>query len=922
MTDIQVASEPAGLAENTTFAHYRIVSKIGSGGMGDVYKAYDTKLGRSVALKLLRPELLRNPDKVRRFVQEAHAASGLNHPGIVTIYEVDQWRESGAGEATHYIAMEYVDGESLRKYLRRPSDLAGRLELLVQVAEAMAKAHSAGVIHRDLKPDNIMVTRDRLPKIVDFGLAKLVQPEVLLGSGNDEAATFSLHASRDGMVLGTVGYMSPEQVEGKPVDHRSDIFSLGCILYECVTDRRAFESNSIVDSLHQIVYSQPPPVHQINPGASTELERIRRRCLAKDPDDRYQSIKEVAIELREVLRTNSAGAFRPPPRHRWQTIATLGAVAIVVAALAVPLLRPKTGNLGDYRFTPVATSPAYEGFPSWSPDGKSIVYVRDVDGTLQVFVRSLDSPMTTQITRAARDCRDPFWGPNGNRIYYVSLAGDRDSLWSVGVAGGSPEVVHQNVYAATISPDGKTLVLLREVSEPGNFNLSLWVASPPAAEPKPLKRPPVTDRNVASAVLRFAPDGRKVGLWAAIRYPAQTATGFYRAFWLIPFPSGDPKEVPLEQWTGGRPFPFSWLNDSRRIVFGADQVSATPGMHLWVADTSTGNVRPLTVSNVNEYYPAVSPDGKKIVFSSEEEDFDLISVSTGDATVKPLLATSRSEKEPAWSPAKGEFAYVTNESGNEEIWIRSEDGRWQRPVVRGRDFDDGPSFLFTSLAFSPDGQRIAYQRWGRGRQHVWISPVAGGPPVPLIPMSVPQRPYEDTPTWSPDGNWIAFTAPASEGGFGLWKIRVGAGSPPVLLKESIVYPSVPQWSPRGDWITVDTPEGLSLLNPDGADIRLLSEETWLAQVWASDGASVYGIRMTENLHLVLARIDIATGNETFLADLGQSPPIIQPVQGLSLSADGKTLLTSMARLRGDLWMLEGFSEPEGFLQKALSRLRS
>lgn len=919
MTDLHVAS---GLAENATFAHYRIVSKIGSGGMGDVYKAYDTKLVRPVALKLLRPELLRNPEKVRRFVQEARAASALNHPAIITIYEVDEWTPA-AGEATHYIAMEYVDGESLRKYLRGTSNLNDRLELLLQVAEGMARAHSAGVIHRDLKPDNIMVTKEGSAKIVDFGLAKLVQPEGLLDSGGDEGKTFSLHASRDGMILGTVGYMSPEQIEGKPVDHRSDIFSLGCILYECVTGRRAFESDSVVDSLHQILYSQPRPVYEANPGASPELERITRRCIAKNPEDRYQSVKEVAIELREVLRAKSAGTFRPQRRHRWKVLPAAAALALTAIVVTAALLRRQPADLENYRFTPVATTASYEGFPAWSPDGKSIAYIRDVDGTLQVFVRSLDSPVGTQITRAARDCRDPFWDPNGNRIYYVSLAGDRDSLWSVGVGGGSPEVVHQNVYAATISPDGRTLVLLREVAEPGNFNLRLWVASPPTAEPKPLNRPPATDPNFGSGVLRFAPDGSKVAFWAAIRSPGPAAAGFALVFWLIPFPGGEPTAVPL-QWTigaGGRPFPFSWLNDSRRIVFGAERL-VTPGIHLWIADTSTGRVRPLTISSVNEYYPAVSPDGKKIVFSSEEVDFDLISVSTVDASVKPVLATSRSEKGPVWSPAKGEFAYVTNESGNEEIWMRSEDGRWQRPIVREQDFEDGPAFFFSNLAFSPDGQRIAYQRWGGQSFGVWISPVAGGPPVRLVPSGSGEREFQDTPSWSPDGDWIAFTAPTSEGGFGLWTIRVGAGSPPILLKDGIIYPSFPRWSPRGDWITVDTPDGLSLLSPGGEDIRLLSEETWLAQVWAADGASIYGIRMNEELHLVLARLNVATGEETLLADLGQSPPIIQPVQGLSISSDGTTLLTSIARLKGDLWMLEGFSESDGLVQKALSRLRS
>jgi Tol biopolymer transport system component/tRNA A-37 threonylcarbamoyl transferase component Bud32 len=910
-----------GFGEDATFAHYRIVTKIGTGGMGDVYKAWDVKLARHVALKLLRAELVRDPVKVRRFVQEAQAASALNHPAIVTIYEVDLWSDQRTSEKTHYIAMELVDGESLRKHLHQQKNLTERLEILVQVAEGMAKAHAAGVIHRDLKPDNIMITAEGRPKIVDFGLAKLIQPDVLFDASRDEANTLSLYGSRDGMVLGTVGYMSPEQVEGKPVDHRSDIFSLGCILYECVTGQRAFHSESIVDSLHQILYSQPPPVSEANPDASPELERIIRRCLAKNPDERYQSIKEVAIELREVLRTETVPATHRS-RRRWRTAAIAGALGIFVAALALWMVRPTGADLAKYHYTPLATSGAYEGFPAWSPDGKSVAYIAEVDGILQVFVRSVGSPTPTQVTQAARDCRDPFWDPDGNRIYYISLAAERDSLWSVGVGGGDPQVVLQNVYTAAISPNSETLVLLREVSEHGNFDLALFVSSPPGAEPTrfPMQ---IADNNFASGVLRFSPDGTKIGLWAAVRFPTDTSTKLNRAFFVIPWPEGKPRQIPLLRWwAGGRPYPFSWMPDSRHVVVGADRISDSPGMHLWVADSVTGKFRPLTVSNVNEYYPSVSPDGQKIVFSTEEDDFDLLNLPLAGGVMSPVLSTTRNEKSPAWSPARDEFAYVTNQSGHDEIWIRSRDGEWERPVVTANEYRDRPFFSLANLEFSPDGKRIAYQSRESDTYRVWIAAAAGGPPVPLVPLELERRDYQDTPTWSPDGNWVAFTATDASGTFALWKIRVGAESPPVLIKDQIIYPSLPKWSPRGDWITAETTEGFSIISPDGLQSRTLSEETWLTHTWSRDGAEIFGIRLAEDLHLILARIDIKTGEETFISDLGVSPPIIQPVQSLTLSPDGKTLMTSLARLKGDLWILEGFPQPERGVQKALSRFRN
>jgi serine/threonine protein kinase len=237
-------------------------------------------------------------------VQEAKAASALNHLAIVTIYEVATSSEDGA--PLQYIAMEYVEGISLRQYFHEKVALPKLLEVIVEVAEGMASAHAAGVVHRDLKPDNIMMTADRTPKIVDFGLAKLMQPELLSAVEGEGAPTLILPQSNAGMVIGTVGYMSPEQVEGRPADHRSDIFSLGCILYEAVTGRIPFPGTSVVEVLHQILNSEPPPIAEVSPAAPVAIDRIVRRCLAKDPDERYQSIKEVAIELRQVLRDRDA----------------------------------------------------------------------------------------------------------------------------------------------------------------------------------------------------------------------------------------------------------------------------------------------------------------------------------------------------------------------------------------------------------------------------------------------------------------------------------------------------------------------------------------------------------------------------------------------------------------------------------------
>ena len=286
------------LTPETTLSHYRIVSKLGAGGMGEVYLAQDTKLNRKVALKILPPELAANGDRMRRFVQEAQAAAALNHPNIAHIYEI------GESEETNFIAMEFVDGLTLRAKIHdERSDLRTLLKHLLQVADGLAKAHGAGIVHRDLKPDNIMITVDGHAKILDFGLAKLLEtrPESSDETGEAATALMPIQHSTPGMVMGTVGYMSPEQARAQPVDQRSDIFSFGCMLYEAATRRKPFIGDSIVDTLHKIIHAPAPAISDFNPSASPELQRVIRKCLAKEPAKRYQTIRDTANDLEELL---------------------------------------------------------------------------------------------------------------------------------------------------------------------------------------------------------------------------------------------------------------------------------------------------------------------------------------------------------------------------------------------------------------------------------------------------------------------------------------------------------------------------------------------------------------------------------------------------------------------------------------------
>ena len=295
------------LAPKTQLGRYEIRSLLGVGGMGEVYLAQDTSLNRRVALKVLPPEVASNQDRMRRFKQEASAAASLNHPSIAHIYEIGEF------DGLHFIAMEYVEGSTLRSKIHEErEELSKLLRALQHVAEGLAKAHDAGVVHRDLKPDNVMITSDGHGKILDFGLAKLVEPQPR--STSSEEPTILQH-SIPGVILGTAGYMSPEQAQGKTkeIDHRSDIFSFGCILFEAITGHRAFAGNDTIDTLYKIIREPVPLISQFNPTAPADLQRIVRRCLAKDPNDRYQNIKDVAIELKDIRRELHETATETPP---------------------------------------------------------------------------------------------------------------------------------------------------------------------------------------------------------------------------------------------------------------------------------------------------------------------------------------------------------------------------------------------------------------------------------------------------------------------------------------------------------------------------------------------------------------------------------------------------------------------------------
>jgi Tol biopolymer transport system component len=890
------------------FGPYEVVELLGAGGMGQVYRARDPRLNRDVAVKVLA-RAGADRARQRRLLDEAQAASALNHPNIVTVHDV------GTHDDTPYIVSELVEGTSLRETLRRaPLGVRETLDLGVQMADGLAAAHQAGIVHRDFKPENVMVTRDGRVKIVDFGLA-------LVGARDgDPVPEPEVTLTIAGTIVGTVPYMSPEQARGAAVDYRTDQFSLGLTLYEMLTGRRAFAADTSAQTIAGILEDEPEPIGKLNPRVPAPVRWVVERCLVKDPRQRFESTTDLVRDLR-TLR-DRLSEFAPTPEaepqkpRRGRTLLTIAAVAAAAAAgglAGVASGGGASGVLEKYRFTPLATDAGYQASPAWSPDGKTLAYVAAVDGILQVFTKVLGSSTRSQVTHARFDCRDPFWSADGTRIYYISLARDREGLYWISAAGGDHELVMDDVYRAALSPDGNTLAFFRYT---GVARVKLWLSSPPGSPPAPYVRAPFPqDTGYVEATLHFSPDGSKLGAWLERGEGNLLQT----EFWVLPL-RADPYEAapPVSDIAGLAPA-FSWLPDSRRIVTALPR--PMPGMHLWLMDTERAASRLITSTGGMENEPAVSPDGNRLALALQEADYDLYQFSIERPTPSVLLATSRNEMDPVWSTSGTEMAFTTDRAGRGEIWLRSQKGDLEVPLVTPAHFGASQTYLLSSPAFSPDGKRVAFNRSGTEGMHIYVTPVAGGSPIPLTPPRALNL-AQDWPSWSPDGAWVAY-AQAEQSHWVLSKMRFGARTEPETVIGDLTPFSPVQWSPDNRWIAYNSDNGLSLVSPDGKETRLLREQSWMAFTWSADSQRLYGIRLSDDYqHLTFTSVDVRTRAEHVLGpDFLPLPLASRVVRGMTRTSP-TTFIASIVKVRSDVWLLEDFLPPPTFWDRLGSVLPS
>jgi Tol biopolymer transport system component len=848
------------LAQGARLKHYEILGPLGSGGMGEVYQARDTRLGRNIALKVLPEDVAQNAARQQRFEQEARTVASLNHPNIVALHDI------GNDNGVVFIVTELVDGETLRgaSYpLRKAIDIAA------QVAEGLAAAHAVQITHRDLKPDNVMVTRDGRAKILDFGLAD--QRSQGASTGNTATVTGA------GTVMGTVGYMSPEQVRGEQADHRSDIFSFGALLYELLSGERAFNGDTAVEAMTAILKKDPPELPDSVPAG---LRDLVHHCLEKNPGHRFQSAKDLAFALRAVGgRSISASGLQPivssaPPRRRrlplWAGAVLLLGGAFIGGVAALRWASSLDGGIDPIRLTRFASELAMEVDPAFSPDGKSVAYRRTGGTIAELVVQTFDSP-TPVVLVSSVNANRPFWTADGARICYIS----QRSLWCVGASGGTPQRRLPDVVSALLTRDGNTVVFLRG----DNNRLRLFTSSPPGSDPKAVETFEVP--SGVDTLWAISPDSKRLLMGGV------AAAG--GGLWLADFPQGVARRIGASVDGGLQAAGF--FPDSRHAAAVRLGLASGLGFHVLLMDTESERQRLVLPDTGAIISSAISPDGKRIMYSTGQPEWDIFEYSIDGRRIRPLVSSSLMDVAPIWSPSGDKFTHLSLGTGTSaSVWTRNPDAAAATPVY-------GFSRSLGEIFYSPDGRRFAVIDIGTGA--IETLPAGGGRAVRIYSPGEGLRPR--SLCWSPDGEWLWF-----QEGPALRKVP-SQGGPAITVRDSMGAWSLLACSPDGS-LAWSEGDGLHLLSSDGKQDRLLLRQQGFGTVaqFGSEGKVLYVSRAGPNRR-GLAVVDVLSGSIRRDVEFDLDPA--DTITDFSVHPDGKRVLLVVGGLRYDLWMVEGFAQP-------------
>jgi serine/threonine protein kinase len=786
--------------------------------MGEVYLAEDSELHRKVALKVLPADVVTSNDRMRRFTQEATAAAALNHPNIAHIYEI------GKSADTHFIAMEFVDGPTLRELIHgTQTDLAKLLRNLQHVADGLAKAHAAGIVHRDLKPDNIMVTRDGHVKILDFGLAKLIEPQQTSPVTDDlsQLATAVMQPhSIPGTVMGTVGYMSPEQAQGKvnEIDHRSDIFSFGCILYEVITHHKPFEGKDPIESLNKIIREQPPSITSFNRDVPSDLQRIVRRCLAKDPEERYQTIKDVSIELKDVRRelqsgagidttvplSSSASSSQPISdydtsgaavasasllsaasstqlssaeyivsgikQHRVAAGLVGGVLVLVIAAIGIGLYKfigGKSASLPTPKLQRLTTS-GKASDAAISPDGKYVAQVKSDAGQQSLWLRQVVTTSDTQIVPPSPQGYSGItFSKDGNYIYYV-LGG---VLYQVPALGGASRKVIENVSSpVSLSKDGTRLAFIRANSFRGET--ALVVANADGTG----ERQVAVKNSYSNGGPSWSPDGKLIAVGVIGYYGSDGQAAVMLVE--VQVETGAEKPITSYKWPPDAHVQVAWFADGSGLALtGPDP--ETSSSQIWHISYPDGDVRRIT-NDLNNYNRlSLTADSSALVTVQTEGASSLWLAPQGDASRAKKISSGRYEGQGglSWMPG-GKIVYTSREGGPSDIWSMDADGKNQKQLTAHTGINDVPWA-------TPDGRYIVFSSTrSRASRSIWRMDPDGGNLKQLT-----EGPGDFIARSSADGRWVVFPS-ARSGATRLWKVSIDGGEPVRLTDQFTHNPTV------------------------------------------------------------------------------------------------------------------------------------
>jgi len=855
-----------------------------------VYRARDAKLNRDVAIKVLLPAVANDPDRLTRFEREAKSIAQLSHPNILGIFDFGQ-ADAGQGGVT-YAVMELLEGETLRDRLATGALPARKaIEYGVQIAHGLAAAHNKGIAHRDLKPENLFITLDDRLKILDFGLAKP------LDLGAASATVANTVGTAAGVVLGTVGYMAPEQVRGLATDHRADIFSFGAVLYEMITGRRAFEGDTAADTISAILNREPPDLETVTGAAPLALDRIVRRCLEKKPELRFQSAHDLAFAL-ETLSARGSGpvsdvvATTPVAKSSRQRIAAAFPWAIAVLAVAgaaswAIAMRAPARPPSWQAFTPVTDAAGEETSPSISPDGSTIAYASRASGTWDIYVQRVGGRNATAIAAdPERNETAPAFSPDGKSLAFHVSDGD-GGIFIAGATGESSRRLSDFGFHPAWSPDSAQIAFsTEEIYEPAgrNWESALWVVDVAGGTPRRI------DVKGDVAQPSWSPSGERFVYWSN--------TGGQRDIFTVAVAGGPRTPVVEDAPLDWCPI---WAPDGRSVLFASNRGGSTnlwrigidqaSGRTIGIPEPMTGGVQ----ADIEQ--PVISMDGRRLVFRSRTSAISPVSIAfdpvTGRTGTPVVLNNSDTRLDPSdVSPDGRWIAYSNVGDRQEDIFISAIDGSGLRRITDDGARDRAPSF-------TPDGRSLVFYSNRSGQWDAWRIDRDGGN----------LRKFElaghevNFPLLSPSGEQLVATDP-NEGAF-LADLR--GAKPSVRSLEHTTLDGqrliVTAWSPAGSQLAgyllpqSGNASGVGIYHLESATLRKVSGDRTYGVRWLSDGRRV--LYLTESGEVVV--LDTVSSKRTVLT---VRLPLLPFAYVFALSKDDRTILYGGARSESDIWIVE------------------